>query len=110
MFDTTTKGACVALQSLPYGMDQTFEEKILKRYPLGPVFVNCRDLNYLACEANVTKSTLIHEEEITVQTIKNQSIKSTLVTFSTFKETNDESYCQKPLCSKANSKPNVLYI
>jgi len=67
MFDTTTKGACVALQSLPAGMDETFDDKVLKRYSLGPLFDYCTELNYLACEANVTRSQLINEKELTVQ-------------------------------------------
>jgi len=53
MFDRTDAGACVALQTLPFGMDEEFEttNAELKRYATGPVFVNCKTLNYFACEA-----------------------------------------------------------
>jgi len=60
------KGACVALQTLPYGMDQTFGDKNLYRFPNGPVFVNCKDLNYIACEAKSKRSHLINEHELKV--------------------------------------------
>jgi len=66
MFDSTEKGACVALQTLPFGMDQSFGEKILNRYPLGPVFDNCNELNYFACEVEGPRSMHIDETEITV--------------------------------------------
>jgi len=74
MFDTTTKGACVALQTLPYGMHQTFEEKKLHRFSTGPVFVNCKDLNFIACEAKGKRSQLINEHELTVNYILNNQI------------------------------------
>jgi len=70
MFDTTTEGACVALQTLPFGMDQKFGEKNMNRYPVGPVFANCKELNYFACEAKSRRSELINEEELSVNKLK----------------------------------------
>jgi len=67
MFDTTEKGACVALQTLPFGMDQSFGDAKLDRYPMGPVFDNCNELNYLACEVEGPRSNYIDEVEITVK-------------------------------------------
>jgi len=74
MFDTTTKGACVALQTLPYGMHQTFADKDVTRFPTGPIFVKCNDLNYVACEAKGPRSQLINQHELKVNFIikKNQ--------------------------------------
>jgi len=66
MFDTTANGACVALQTLPYGVDQDFGEKQLTRYSLGPLFDQCKNLNYFACEAKGPRSKLINEEELWV--------------------------------------------
>jgi len=67
MFDRTTKGACVALQSLPFGMNEAFGQKKLERFPLGPVFVQCNELNYFACEAQGRRSKFIHETDLRVK-------------------------------------------
>jgi len=58
MFDRTDTGACVAIQTLPYGMDDDFDvpNEELTRYRNGPVFVNCKTLNYYACEAKGKKA------------------------------------------------------
>jgi len=66
MFDKTDTGACVALQTLPFGMDQTFEEKKLVRYAIGPVFENCKALNYFACEVEGRRSKYVAETELVV--------------------------------------------
>jgi len=66
MFDRTQGGACVALQSLPFGMDQTFAQKTLARFPLGPVFATCKDSNYFACEAKGPRSKFIDEKQLKV--------------------------------------------
>jgi len=69
MFDRTNPGACIALQTLPFGMDQQFGAPIesLNRYALGPVFVSCKDLNYFACEGTGKLADFVDESEITVK-------------------------------------------
>jgi len=69
MFDRTNPGACVALQTLPYGMDQPFEAptESFTRYPLGPLFVGCKELNYFACEGAGKLANYVDESEITVK-------------------------------------------
>jgi len=71
-FDRTDSGACVAIQSLPYGTDNTFNVAVkdLSRYPAGPVLVNCMTLNYFACEVEGRRSQIIDETEIMVSTNK----------------------------------------
>jgi len=69
-FDSTTKGACVALQTLPFGMSEAFGKKIEARGPLGPFFAICNDLNYFACEAKVVRSELINEQDLKVFKLK----------------------------------------
>jgi len=80
MFDRTSAGgACVALQTLPFGVDQSFGEAKVERYPLGPVFVNCDQLNYFACEAEGVKSKFVDETEITVKTKNAHSVKESIL-------------------------------
>jgi len=68
MFDRTNSGACVALQTLPFGMDEQFGAPVgsLKRYALGPLFVGCKELNYFACEGTGKLADYVDESEIKV--------------------------------------------
>jgi len=65
MFDRTDSGACVALQTLPFGMNQ-FEGSKNSRFDSGPVFKNCKDLNYFACEMEGGRAKFIDETELVV--------------------------------------------
>jgi len=69
MFDRTDNGACVALQTLPFGLDEPYgtPAKDLNRYDLGPVFESCKANHYFACEALGRRSKFIDETEITVK-------------------------------------------
>jgi len=69
MFDRTNPGACVALQSLPFGLDQQFgaPTKSLIRYAVGPLFVGCKELNYFACEGTGKVADYVDESKLTVK-------------------------------------------
>jgi len=67
MFDRTNPGACVALQTLPFGMKQQFGAPTdsFTRFPLGPLFASCKDLNYFACEGAGKIADYVDESKIT---------------------------------------------
>jgi len=71
-FDRTDTGACVALQTVPFGMGQEFKDEYLTRYSLGPVFAACRELNYFACEVEGPKSQHLADEKIQVRQMLNK--------------------------------------
>jgi len=66
-FDRTDSGACVALQSLPFGTKEEFGAESLKRFSLGPVFAPCKELNYFACEVEGPRSQHVPDELIEVR-------------------------------------------
>jgi len=66
IFDSTDTGACVALQTLPFGVADPFGKKDLRRWDIGPVFAGCQSLHYLACEAEGRRSEHIDEKQLIV--------------------------------------------
>jgi len=66
-FDRTDTGACVALQTLPFGMEQTDQiDKTPGIFRFGPVFMNCKELNYFACENEGGADKYINQTELVV--------------------------------------------
>jgi len=65
-FDRTDTGACVAFQTLPYGMDFFHNDFDSLRWSSGPVFMNCKELNYFACENEGGADKYINEQELLV--------------------------------------------
>jgi len=59
-FDRTDTGACVALQTSPLGMYQFDADRF------GPVFMNCKELNYFACENEGGPDKYINQKDLIV--------------------------------------------
>jgi len=59
-FDRTDTGACVALQTLPLGV------YVADSGRFGPVFMNCKELNYFACENEGGADKYINQKELVV--------------------------------------------
>jgi len=79
LFDRTETGACVAVQTLPFGSHQNMELFELNRWHIGPLFMKCKDLNYFACEMKGRRRNLIDETDLVVS-IENSEEESVLIT------------------------------
>jgi len=69
-FDRTGAGACVALQTLPYGSQDSFDQEDVERIEWGPVFASCKSLNYFACETEGRLEKIINQEKPWVKSQK----------------------------------------